>query len=83
MYMEIFNLSEVARSFATRMIGQKTAECVGELIHTRKPETIVINWDGVRAASPSFIDEFVGGVDGAMNKSRYAAPWFSCKRIRD
>ena len=41
---------------------------VTDLLVGRRPEFMVVNWDGVMAASPSFVDEFVGGISVAMNE---------------
>ena len=64
--VEIFNLAELSRSFATRMKGKEVAGLVGNVIAKNNPGTIMVDWNGVSAASPSFIDEFVGGIREAV-----------------
>ena len=64
--VEVFNLANLSRTFATRTRGKEAAQLVSEIIETSQPETIVIEWNGVVTASPSFIDEFVGGISEAM-----------------
>lgn len=63
----VFNLAELSRSFATRTKGKEVAGLVGEVVARSKPETLVVGWNGVRAASPSFIDEFVSGIQAAIH----------------
>lgn len=60
--VEIFNLAELSRSFATRTRGKEVARLVGGAISKEKPVKMVVSWSGVNAASPSFIDAFVSGV---------------------
>ena len=61
-YMEVFNLADLSRSFATRSRGREVAGLVGNAIARTKSEAIVVGWNGVSAASPSFIDEFVNEI---------------------
>ena len=63
----VFNLAELSRSFATRTKGKEVAGLVGEVVARAKPETLVVGWNGVRAASPSFVDEFVSGIQAAIH----------------
>ena len=65
--VEVFNLAELSRSFATRARGKEVAGLFGDVIAKTKPETIVVGWNGVSAASPSFIDEFVNGIQEAIH----------------
>lgn len=64
--VEVFNLAELSRSFATRMKGKEVAGLVRDVIAKNNPGTIVVDWSGVSAASPSFIDEFIGGIQEAV-----------------
>ena len=64
--VEVFDLASLARSFATRMKGKEASLLVGEIIVSKKPAIMVVDWNGVSAASPSFVDEFVGGVREAI-----------------
>ena len=63
---QVFNLAEVSRSFATRTKGKEVAGLVGDIIARTKPTTMVVDWHGVSAASPSFIDELVNGIQEAV-----------------
>ena len=65
-HTHVFNLSDTASSFATRMMGGEVAQLLRDAITAEKPETIYVNWAGVIAASPSFIDAFIGGAREAM-----------------
>lgn len=58
----VFNLAELSRSFATRMKGREAVGLFSDFVAKNGPGTIVVGWNGVSAASPSFIDEFVKGV---------------------
>ena len=69
--MEVFRLTDSARSFATRSKGQEMARRFSEIIEGVAAEIIVVAWDGVRAASPSFIDEFVGGIQKTFEGGSY------------
>ena len=69
--VEIFMLVDSARSFATRSKGQEMAQRFGEVLQSAVVETIVVGWDGVSAASPSFIDEFVGGIQKTLESGSY------------
>lgn len=60
--VEVFNLAELSRSFATRTKGKEVAGLVGDIIARTKPGIMAVGWDGVNAASPSFIDEFINGI---------------------
>ena len=66
--IEVFDLASLARSFATRMKGKEASLLVGEVIVSKKPAIMVVDWNGISAASPSFVDEFVDGVREAMEK---------------
>lgn len=65
--IEVFNLADLSRSFATRTRGKEVARLVAELAAENKPEAIVVAWNGVTAASPSFVDEFVNGIQRAIH----------------
>lgn len=65
--MEIFNLSGVSSSFATRAKGQEVVRSMCDVIAKTSPKTILVDWYGVSAASPSFIDEFVNGLQGVVH----------------
>ena len=57
---EVFRLSDVSRSFATRMKGEEVGGLVSRGIEDLSPgKTMIIDWSGVVAASPSFVDELV------------------------
>ncbi len=62
-----FHLADYSRSFATRTRGQEIAISIAEFVAETKPESIEVAWGGVAAASPSFIDEFVGGIDEVIH----------------
>ena len=62
MEVDVFKLSDSARSFATRSKGQELARKFREVFEAATADTIVVAWDDIKAASPSFIDEFVGGI---------------------
>ena len=69
--VEIFRLSETARSFATRSKGQEMAKSFASTLANAKGGEIVLDWSGVTAASPSFIDEFIAGMqEVARNEIR-------------
>ena len=69
--VEVFNLAELSRSFATRMKGKEVAGLVGSVIAKNNPGTIVVDWSGVSAASPSFIDEFINGIQEAVQTESF------------
>ena len=58
--MSTFRLSEVAKSFATRTKGADVFQQLVEAVTLAENQPLVVDWAGVNAASPSFIDEFVG-----------------------
>ena len=60
--IEIFRLVNVSHSFATRAKGQEVMQSVCDAIARINPEAILVDWTGVSAASPSFIDEFIDGI---------------------
>ena len=62
------NLADHYRTFSTRPRGQEMYGHFAELADNTAAKFIVVCWDGVRAASPSFIDEFVGGLAKAAKK---------------
>ena len=71
---KVFNLANVSRSFATRTRGKEVASLVVEFAEKTKPEDIEVAWNGVNAASPSFIDEFVSAIQSAVRTE-------DCQRI--
>ena len=73
--VEVFKLANCSRSFATRARGREVASLVAEFASINEPREIVVDWNGVNAASPSFIDEFVGGIQSATHGRFY------CDRI--
>ena len=76
---DVFDLAKHSDSFATRMKGTVMSQALGEFITTSRPAKIVVNWDGVLAASPSFIDEFVGGLQRLLcNDHVYREIAFTC-----
>ena len=58
----VFPLVSVARTFATRMKGAEVAQRLDESLAHAKPASIIIRWDDVSVASPSFIDEFIARI---------------------
>ena len=69
--VRVFNLANVSRSFATRTRGEEVAKLVLDFAAKAEPGGVVVDWDGVSAASPSFVDEFVNGIQRAGHaKSR-------------
>ena len=57
---EVFRLSDLSRSFATRMKGEEIGGLVSKGIENLSPDsTMIIDWNGVVAVSPSFVDELV------------------------
>ena len=61
---EVFRLSDVSRSFATRMKGEELGSLVSRDSKELPPgKTVVVDWSGVVAVSPSFVDEFVKTLD--------------------
>ena len=60
--VEVFTLAELSCFFATRPSGKEVARCFCDIFAQTKPDTMVVGWGGVRAASPSFIDEFVNTI---------------------
>ena len=62
MEVGVFNLADLSRSLATRMKGKEAAWLFSDFVAKNGPGTIVVGWHGVSAASPSFIDEFVKGI---------------------
>ena len=65
---EVFELIKLGRVFATRSQAKEIAKRFEEFSRTSQAEILVVGWDDVHAASPSFIDEFVGGVGATMNQ---------------
>ena len=59
---KVFSLKNISRSFATRAKGQEVTQCVGAIMEASHPKILLVDWNGVRAASPSFVDEFIGGL---------------------
>ncbi len=45
------------------MKGQEAAALLIEHIASVRPALIIVNWEGVRVASPSFIDEFIANIE--------------------
>lgn len=68
METEVFNLSELSRSFATRMKGKEVAGLLSDVIARNNTGTVVVGWNGVSAASPSFVDEFINGIQEAVQR---------------
>lgn len=66
--IEVFNLAELSRSFATRMKGKEVAGLLSDVIARNNVGTVVVGWNGVSAASPSFIDEFVNGIQEVVQR---------------
>ena len=66
--IEVFNLAELSRSFATRMKGKEVAGLLSDVIARNNVGTVVVGWNGVSAASPSFIDEFVSGIQEIVQR---------------
>ena len=60
--ISIFKLADKARAFATRTKGQEMFEHLSAIIENSKGDRIIVDWSGVSAASPSFIDEFMGRI---------------------
>ena len=64
-----FRLSDHATSFATRSKGQELFIELEKMLG-EETNSIVIDWTGIQAASPSFVDEFVGRCcDTLMSKA--------------
>ena len=79
MEAEVFNLAELSRSFATRMKGKEVAGLLSDVIARNNTGTVVVGWNGVSAASPSFIDEFINGIQQAVQKeSCHTSIVFTC-----
>ena len=55
-----FRLADYARSFATRFKGAEVFQHLMEYDTVSQGEELIVDWSGVRAASPSFMDEFLG-----------------------
>ena len=55
-----FRLSDLRKSFATRSKAGDVFRSFNELVASTETHDVVVDWTGVSAASPSFIDEFVG-----------------------
>ena len=71
MEMEVFRLADLATSFATRMKAREVAELLSNRVQNTKGDAVVVDWNGVNAVSPSFIDEFIGEIGVIMqNQSR-------------
>ena len=60
--MKVFELSEFGRAFATREKGKAVFESFQGMLDGQPAgqTEAIVDWRGVKAASPSFIDEFVG-----------------------
>ena len=71
---EVFSLADISRSFATRARGKEVAGLVADFAAATMTETIIVAWDGVTAASPSFIDEFVDGLHRAIQSDPLSRP---------
>jgi hypothetical protein len=71
MEVEVLKLSDLAPSFVTRSRGHELAKNFRAIIEKATADTIVVGWDGVRAVSPSFIDEFVGGIREVVEHGAY------------
>ena len=67
----IFSLANVSRSFATRAKGQEVIRCVCEVMAETNPNVMLVDWNGVSAASPSFIDEFINGIQEVVHTGEY------------
>ena len=57
-----FSLADTSRSFATRAKGQEVFAFLSKAREDTQAERVIVDWHGVNAASPSFIDEFVGRI---------------------
>ena len=57
-----FSLVDMSRSFATRAKGQEVFAFLSKAREDTEAERVIVDWCGVNAASPSFIDEFVGRI---------------------
>ena len=69
---EVFRLVDLARVFATRMKADEVAKKVeawawDDCCPSAK---LVVDWDGVSAASPMFIDQFIGRLDRLMEENQ-------------
>ena len=66
--MTALKLGDFYHSFASRLKGREMTQQFAEMVEGTTGEYIVVSWDGVGAASPSFIDEFVGGIQETLKK---------------
>ena len=66
--VEVFNLSDESRSFATRMRGKEIVRLVVTTLEETPQGVVAVNWERVNAASPSFIDEMVTGLQAFIDK---------------
>ena len=60
MEVEVYWLAHSDRALATRSKGKELVQSFREVFESTTADTMVVAWDGVKAASPSFTDEFVG-----------------------
>lgn len=58
--MKTFRLSNYATSFATRSKGEEMFLLFNEILIEHDGDVVIVDWVGVTAASPSFVDEFIG-----------------------
>lgn len=66
-----FRLSDHANYFATRSKGQELFIELEKMLR-EEVDTVVIDWSGVLAASPSFVDEFLGRCCESVASNTYA-----------
>jgi hypothetical protein len=64
-------MEDMVRSFATRSRGMEVFNLLYPILKDPEATRVVVDWSGVKAASPSFVDEFVGAVCGVIQKDDY------------
>ena len=67
----IFQLVEVSKSFATRTKGEELFKGLSKFIEEADSAVVIVDWNGVEAASPSFIDEFAGKACEALARGDF------------
>ena len=65
---KFLNLADYHETFSTRPRGREMYKKFALLADNTDTSCVVVCWDEVRAASPSFIDEFVGHIAEASKK---------------
>ena len=68
--MEVLRLTDFSHTFATRLKGREMAKHFAEVVNDTTAEYLVVVWNNVNTASPSFIDEFIGGMQEACWENR-------------